>query len=72
MIDYPGNLDSTRLWGINDCGQIVGSFLDATGMGHGFLATPAPVPEPPSSLTLAAGLVGLFAMVWCRKRARGC
>ena len=56
-IDVPGQ--STRAWGINDSGQIVGYFDDTTGE-HGFLATP--VPEPPSSLTLATGLVALYAM----------
>jgi probable HAF family extracellular repeat protein len=37
--------------GINNNGQIVGYFGDASGNDEGFLATP--VPEPASVLTLA-------------------
>ena len=37
-IDMPGVLH-TGAYGINEKGQIVGAFQDATG-GHGFLATP--------------------------------
>ena len=43
-IDVPG-ATSTSAFGINDSGQIVGSFYDGTTT-HGFLATP--VPEPSS------------------------
>jgi probable HAF family extracellular repeat protein len=68
IIDVPGAID-TFAYGVNNSGQIVG--VNET-YSSGFLATPAPVPEPPSSLTLAPCLVALFAMVWCRKRARGC
>jgi hypothetical protein len=38
--------------GINDLGQIVGAYGKG-GQGHGFLAIPAAVPEPPSLLLLA-------------------
>ena len=56
----------TQANGINDAGQIVGLFVDATGT-HGFLATPAP--EPASSITLATCLVTVFAIVFRCKRA---
>ena len=69
-IDFPGaQLFGTTANGINDSGQIVGSFNAATG-GHGFLATPASVPEPPSSFTLATGLVALSAIAWRRAKTR--
>ena len=39
-IDAPAAApDSTSVTGINDLGQIVGSYTDASGVGHGFLAT---------------------------------
>jgi probable HAF family extracellular repeat protein len=63
-IDVPGALSTQGAFGINENGQIVGWWFDATGE-HGFLATP--VPEPPSSLTLATCLVVLFAMAGRRK-----
>jgi hypothetical protein len=66
-IDVPGA--AITLSGINNSGQIVGYFIDATGQ-HGFLATP--VPDPPSSLPLALGLVALSAIACRRKRAREC
>jgi hypothetical protein len=61
-IDVPGSF-STNAQGINNSGQIVGySDLNAAG----FLATP--VPEPPSSTTLATCFFALFAMACRRKR----
>jgi hypothetical protein len=41
--------------GINNFGQIVGGFVDSSGVEHGFIATP--VPEPASVLFIAAGLL---------------
>jgi probable HAF family extracellular repeat protein len=68
-IDVPG-AQSTTAYGINDSGQIVGSFSNGPG-GHGFLASPAPVPVnvPSSVLTLATCLVAIVGIVWLRKRA---
>jgi uncharacterized membrane protein len=45
-IDVPGASGSfgTQAYGINNSGQIVGSFQDATGV-HGFLGTPVATPE---------------------------
>jgi probable HAF family extracellular repeat protein len=40
-VDYPGAA-ATRLFTINDRGQIVGWFIDTNGDNHGFLATPQP------------------------------
>ncbi|HEY6345401.1 MAG TPA: PEP-CTERM sorting domain-containing protein [Bryobacteraceae bacterium] len=48
-IDVPGSTSTTAL-GINDGGEIVGSF------------TPAVVPEPTSLLLIASGLAGLVAL----------
>jgi probable HAF family extracellular repeat protein len=39
--DLPG-LPSTEALGINDSGQIVGYYSDASEGHHGFLATPVP------------------------------
>jgi probable HAF family extracellular repeat protein len=67
QIDVPG-ATITLARGINDAGQIVGSFSDSTGT-HGFLATPtaAPVPEP-STLTLLS--IGIGFTVLCVMRRR--
>ena len=46
--------------GLNDNNWVVGGYTDASGVGHGFLATP--VPEPGTAwmwLGAAAGLLGL-------------
>jgi uncharacterized membrane protein len=48
--------------GINNLGEIVGDYYDASG--HGFLATP--VPLPPNVLLLGSGLLGLVG--WRRYR----
>jgi len=37
-IEYPGSID-THVLGINDSGQIVGSYVDTSGDMHGFIAT---------------------------------
>jgi len=59
-VDFPGATD-TSVNGING-GRIVGSYNDATGATHGFLAT---VPEP-------SGALGMTASFWllCRRRSR--
>jgi hypothetical protein len=51
--------------GINDKDQISGNAADAVG-NHGFLATPAQVPEPGTLLILASGLISL-ALIRRRK-----
>jgi probable HAF family extracellular repeat protein len=44
-IDFPGST-GTRAIGINNAGQIVGDYVDANGVRHGFLATPVPGASP--------------------------
>jgi hypothetical protein len=68
-INVPGaSVSGTKAIGINDSGQIVGVFFDATGE-HGFIATPAPTPEPGTLLLLSVGLLGL-AMLSRRRSSR--
>ena len=68
-IDVPGS-SGTNAFGINNAGQIVGSFTDViTVRGLGFLATPQPtvIPEPSTWLLLSTGLVGLLGYGWRRR-----
>jgi hypothetical protein len=65
-IDIPGLLESGVL-SINDAGQIVGTFHNANGF-HGFLATPASIPEPATWLLLGSGLIAL--VFWRRRSLR--
>jgi len=65
-IDVPGAL-LTQAIGINNTGQIVGTFRNETGT-HGFLATPTGVPAPSTLLLLGTGLA--FGAVWTRIRKR--
>ncbi len=67
-LDVPGATD-TIAFGINDAGQIVGFFSDATGR-HGFLAT-APVPEPGMLGLVTLGLVTLAVRMRAGRRRGG-
>lgn len=62
---FPSGSFSQAANGINNAGQIVGSYSNSTGT-HGFLATP--VPEPSTWLMLTTGLVGLLGYGWRRER----
>jgi probable HAF family extracellular repeat protein len=63
--DVPGST-STTARGINASGQIVGVYTDAGGRQHGFLATPAPIPEPSTFLLFGVGALGVYA--WRRRK----
>jgi hypothetical protein len=64
-LDVPGST-LTYAFGINDAGQIVGFYFDASG-GHGILATS--VPEPSTLLLLALGTLGCISWAGRRQRA---
>lgn len=65
-LNLPWDPGSVLITGINDSGQIVGRYGDASGE-HGFIGTPLPasVPEP-STISLVA--IGLGWMVWRLRR----
>src|SRR5208282_2003068 len=48
LLQYPG-ATSTAAQGINNAGQIVGAWTDASGGSHGFIATPAILPTGTTS-----------------------
>jgi hypothetical protein len=64
QLDYnnnPSAVLTTDAYGINQSGVIGGTYLDLNAHAHGFIATPAAVPEP-STLTLAVlGALTLLA-----------
>lgn len=63
-LDVPSSATFTEALGINSTGQIVGLFVDATGVEHGFLATPvSAVPEPSGLALVSVGLIGLAIRV---------
>jgi probable HAF family extracellular repeat protein len=70
-VTYLNNLTppgSPYLWsaaGINDAGQIAGSF-GYRGIEHAYLATPFSTPEPGSLTLLAIGALGLLGYSWRR------
>jgi probable HAF family extracellular repeat protein len=60
-IDVPGSA-FTNLYGINNSGQIVGSYTDSAGAQHGFLYTNgtfAPLPFTPTGINNVGQIVGL-------------
>jgi len=60
-IDVPG-ASQTIANGINNEGYIVGYYIDADGHQHGFVAAPAPVPEPSNILLLGIATLVLPAL----------
>jgi probable HAF family extracellular repeat protein len=67
-INVPGS-EFTDAVGINDLGEIVGYYQDASGAYHGFLADP--VPEPSTLLLLAIGTLSLITVHRLRANGNG-
>ena len=60
VINDPNATNGTVVNGINDLGQLVGSYSNSTGT-HGFLATPvSAVPIPTTILLFGSALIGLM------------
>jgi len=62
QVDNPnasGSNHYTDLRGINDLGQVVGTYLDANSTTHGFIATPTAVPVPAAVWLFGSALAGL-------------
>jgi probable HAF family extracellular repeat protein len=63
----------TTAEGINDAGQIVGTFESSFAVAHGFLATPVSmVPEPSSLALFSVGVIVLWTIRrrYCRQPIR--
>jgi len=60
-IDDPNAVLATTLFTIDQSGVIVGYYLDGSAVVHGFVATPAAVPEPSTRVLAALGVLTLFA-----------
>lgn len=72
LLDDPLAVHGTFASGINNLGQVVGYYTDANNVYHGFIATPAAVPEA-SSLVSLGGLLLLGAggaLAASRKRTK--
>jgi hypothetical protein len=52
---FPGAVGYTDILGVNNAGDITGTYVDANGVQHGFIAIAAPVPDS-MVLLAAAGL----------------
>jgi probable HAF family extracellular repeat protein len=65
-LDDPLAANGTQAFGINDSGQIVGYYSDASFTEHGFLLTTAANPAPPAGMPTvprkAAPVMLLLAM----------
>lgn len=58
MVDVPG-ATQTIVRGINASGQLVGTFFDAGGVNHAFLAVPVTAPAPSAPAPPSSGNAGL-------------
>ncbi len=67
---FSNGVEVTQITGINNQGEITGFYTDASGLAHGFVATPIPEPGTLALLTAGAALAVLYRRTYPKTRQR--